>query len=326
MAAALAAASAFPQIAVTEDADQIRIATSAIEAAVRKRGYVSGVYRQTFLDKKTGFRDPGFGLDIADWILEPGSDEAWRDRLPPGMVYRFNNLVHGSRAKRIVEGPQICTQAKELAPEVIRGAGFVAVRNRFRYYMAAPGRKAGSQWEQLLVFPDGKRYFFSSHRIRAVNGSQAMLLRIDMPGHIRHARGDSFSEIYLSYRGRIAASEFSTDFPPDRKFHYLRSGGAVPRRMIRAYRLRDSRAGREGPWLAGMTLDASAVYEAWCHQRGYVSMIQEIGGRPVQPGESFGAAFIVGYFDSIEEMNALYDQYTGHTGLEVTRRGWRLTR
>jgi hypothetical protein len=42
------------------------------------------------------------------------------------------------------------------------------------------------------------------------------------------------------------------------------------------------------------------VYEAWCHQRGYVSFIEEIGGKPIKAGESFGAAFIVGYFDSIE--------------------------
>ena len=44
---------------VTETEDQIFISSSTIEAAIRKRGYVSGVYRQSFLDKKTGFRDAG---------------------------------------------------------------------------------------------------------------------------------------------------------------------------------------------------------------------------------------------------------------------------
>ena len=75
-----------------------------------------------------------------------------------------------------------------------------------------------------------------------------------------------------------------------------------------------------------MTLDPSVVYEAWCHQRGYVCMIEEFGGRPIKAGESFSAAFIVGFFDSIEEMEKVYDQYAGHTGLEVSEKGWKLTR
>ena len=75
-----------------------------------------------------------------------------------------------------------------------------------------------------------------------------------------------------------------------------------------------------------MTLDPSAVYEAWCHQRGYVCLIEEFGGRPIRAGQSFSAAFIVGFFDSIEEMEKVYDGYAGHTGLEVSERGWKLTR
>src|SRR5947199_122840 len=101
---------------VREDADQIRIASPQLEAAVRKRGYVSGVAGGSFLDRKTGFRDAGFGLDIVDWLMEPGSDAAYRDHLPGDLPYDFNNLVHGKRAKRCIEGPQICTQAKEGAP------------------------------------------------------------------------------------------------------------------------------------------------------------------------------------------------------------------
>jgi hypothetical protein len=53
-------------------------------------------------------------------------------------------------------------------------------------------------------------------------------------------------------------------------------------------------------------------------------MIEEISGRPVKPGDSFSAAYVVGYFDSIEEMNATYDQYSGHVGLEANADGWRL--
>jgi hypothetical protein len=73
-----------------------------------------------------------------------------------------------------------------------------------------------------------------------------------------------------------------------------------------------------------MTLDPAIVSEAWCHQRGYVCMIEEFGGRPVRAGESFSAAFLVGFFDSIEEMNRIYDQHAGHTGLEVSAEGWKL--
>lgn len=311
------------EFSVTEDSDQIRISTPALEAVVRKRGYVSGVAGGSFLDKKTGFRDAGFGLDIVDWIMEPGSDEAYRDQLPGDLAYLFNNAYHGQTPKRSLEGPQICTKAKELNPQLIRGKDFVAVTMDFRYQIAAPGKQTGSRWEQIMVFPAGQRYFVSMDKVTSVNASDAMFLRIDMPGHIKHQRGDTFSEIYLSYHGRVPAREFFEDFPPDARFNYRRDQNEVPRRFIRAYRLREPKTGREGPWLAGMTLDPSVVYEAWCHQRGYVCLIEEFGGRPVRPGQSFSAAFIVGFFDSIEEMERVYDAHAGFTALEVNSDGWR---
>lgn len=328
LAAALAAFSDAPaeDFQITEDRDQIKIVSPATEAVVRKRGYVSGVAGGSFLDKKTGFRDAGFGLDIVDWIMEPGSDDAYRDRLHPELVYEFNNLYHGKRPKRSIEGPQICTRAGELSPVVIRGKDFVAVKMSFRYSLAAPGRKAGSEWTQTIVFPHGKRYFLSSDRVTTVNESQAMFLRIDMPGHIKHQHGNTFSEVFLSYAGRIPSKEFLQDFPPDAKFDYRRDRGNIPRRFIRAYHLRDPETGREGPWLAGMTLDPSVVYEAWCHQRGYVCMIEEFGGRPIRQGESFSAAFLVGFFDSVGEMERAYDAHSGYNGLEATESGWRLLR
>ncbi|MBW3541633.1 MAG: hypothetical protein KY476_15295 [Planctomycetes bacterium] len=326
------------EIRIAETEDQIRIETPQLEAAIQKRGYVTGVAARSFVDKKTGFRDAGFGLDIVDWIMEPGSDEGYRDRLDPELVYRFGNEYHGRTPKRSIEGPQICTKARELAPKVIRGEDFVAVRQQFRYRTAAPGKKTGSTWTQWLVFPAGTRYFVSMDRIDAVNSSEAMFLRLDMPGHIRHTRGDTFSEIYLSYldqtndsggyeNGRIPAEAFFEDFAPDERFNYRRElAEKPPVRFIRAYRLRDPETGKAGPWLAGMTLDPSVVHEAWCHQRGYVCLIEEFGGRPVAAGESFSAAFIVGYFDSIEDMHEVYDRHKGHTGLEVSAEGWKLTK
>lgn len=313
-------------IEVVDGDETIVISTTALSATIKKRGYVTGVAAQTLVDKKTGFRDPGFGLDIVDWIMEPGSDEAYRDQLPKEMVYDFNNDYHGKTAKRSIEGPQICTQAKQLAPQVVRGKDFVAVKQTFQYQTAAPGKKTGSTWTQWLVFPEGKRYFVSMDRIDAVNDSDAMFLRLDMPGHIKHMQGDTFSEVYLSYVGKIPAKEFLTNFAPDEKFHYRRDKNEQPQRMIRAVHLRDAQTGKEGPWLAGMTLDPSIVSEAWCHQRGYVCMIEEFGERPIKAGQHFSAAFIVGYFGSIKEMEEVYDAHRDRTGLEVTEAGWKLVR
>lgn len=317
------------EIVVREDADQVQIETPHLQAVIRKKGYVSGVAAGSFLDKKTGFRDIGFGLDIADWIMEPGSDKEYRDQLSDDLIYRFGNQYHGDRAKRCIEGPQICTKARQLDMRIIRGKDFVAVKLGFQYYKAAPGRNTGSMWRQTLVFLEDQRYFVSSHRIDARNQSDAMFVRIDMPGHIKHRDGDTFSEIYLSYfgdQGRISSKHFLKDFAPDRKFNYRRDLQIDPHRFIRAYHIRDPKSGASGPWLAGLTLDPKAVYEAWCHQRGYVCMIEEFGGRPIKPGDVFGAAFIVGFFDSIEEMNKVYDQYRGFDRLSVDQQGWKLRR
>jgi hypothetical protein len=315
-----------PPIKVTEDPDRIHITSDILEASIRKKGYVTGVEAASLFDKKTGAHDLGYGLDIVDWIMEPGSDEAYREKLPGDLPYLFNNLYHGKRAKRSIEGPQICTKANKLKPTVIQGKDFVAVKQDFTYTLAAPGKKTGSRWEQTLVFPAGKRYFISADKITAVNASDAMFLRVDMPGHIKHKSGDTFSEVYLSYHGKIAAKEFEKDFAPDEKFLYTRDDAKLPKRIIRGYHIRDPKTGKDGPWLAGLTLDPGIVYEGWCHQRGYVCMIEEIGGRAVKPGESFGAAFIVGFFDSIEEMEKVYDEFAGNQGLEVSEKGWKLSR
>ena len=317
------------EIDVREDDEQIQIETPHLKVAIRKKGYVSGVAAGSFLDKKSGFRDIGFGLDIADWIMEPGSDEKYRDQLSEDLVYRFGNEYHGARPKRCIEGPQICTKAGELDTRIIRGTDFVAVKLGFQYHKAAPGRNTGSRWTQTLVFPEDRRYFISSHRIEARNQSEAMFVRIDMPGHIKHDRGDSFSEIYLSYfgkQGRIGSDQFLDNFAPDEKFNYRRDLGLKPSRFIRAYHIRDPKSGAAGPWLAGMTLDPSLVHEAWCHQRGYVCLIEEFGGRPVKAGETFGAAFVVGFFDSIGEMEKVYDKHRGFDRLSVDRHGWKLRR
>jgi hypothetical protein len=168
-------------------------------------------------------------------------------------------------------------------------------------------------------------------RIDSVNDSPEMFLRNDTPGCVRHERGDAFSEIYLSYLSgpdglHIPASEFFSPFPPDLKFGYRRDTQQTPKDFIRAYRLREKQTGAPGPWLAGITLEPSVVYEAWCSQRpgGIIVMIEEIHGRPVKAGESFSAAHVVGYFDDVDQMRQVNDRYRGHTSLAADASGWRL--
>ena len=313
---------------ITEQSNHVTLSTPQLEASFVRRGYVSGVKAGSFLDKASGARDLGFGLDIIDWIMEPGADDAYRDMLPGDLAYRYNNLVHGKRPKRSIEGPQICTQAKELDPQVVSADHFTAVHMQYNYTIAAPGKRTGSLWQQTLVFPKGKRYFISSDRITSVNASDAMFLRLDMPGHIKKEKIDQASEIYLSYIDggkRIPMSEFATPFAPDEKFNFRRDRDGVPERFIRAYRVKNPRTGEPGPWLAGMTLDPGIVHEGWCNRRpGFICFIEEFGGRPIRPGQKLSAAFIVGWFDSIEEMHRVYDQHKGATDLEVAGESWQL--
>jgi hypothetical protein len=222
-----------------------------------------------------------------------------------------------------VEGPQICTQAKELKPDLVRGPDFVAIRLRYTFHKPGEGYKAGSTWEQTLVFRPGVRWFFSSERITSVNDVDELFYRIDMPGHLNHKDGDNFTQVYLSYLDKtIPASEFKDNFGPDEKFRYRRVEGKIPERIIRAYQVKLN--GKPGPWLAGMTLDPAEVCEAWCHQRGYVCFIEELHRKKVKAGETFGASYIVGWFDSIAEMEQVYDRYKGKRTLVVEQGKFRL--
>lgn len=312
--AAPAQAGAPPGIAVQETDEFIQIDTDALQARIRKKGYVSGVERGTLLDKKTGAREAGFGAHIMDFLMAPG----WRDD-----GYLRDPKVHGNLPKHYVEGPQICTKARELPAEVVRGKDFVAVRLRFTFTEPAPGLKAGSKWEQTLLFRPGARFILSGERITSVNDVDDLFYRIDMPGHIRHTRGDTFNQVYLSYLDKpIPADAFRDDFAPDARYLYQRQEGRVPQRMIRAYQVKVN--GQPGPWLAGMTLDPAAVCEAWCHQRGYVCFIQELHRRSVRAGETFGAAYVVGFFDDIPDMERTYDRYRGARALLVEGDGFRL--
>jgi hypothetical protein len=301
-------------IKVVQTDTYLQIDTDALQARINTRGYVSGVAKESFLDKKTGAKEVGFGLHIMDFLMAPG----WRDD-----GYPRDPKVHGNLPKHYVEGPQICTQARELKPEVVRGKDFVAITLRYTFHKPGPGYKAGSTWEQVLVFQPGVRYFLSCERLTSVNDVDDLFYRLDMPGHIRHKGGDTFAQVYLSYLGKpLPASEFREDFGPDAKYLYQRKEGQVPARMIRAYQVK--RDGQAGPWLAGMTLDPAAVSEAWCHQRGYVCFIEELHRRKVKAGETFGAAYVIGWFDDIADMEKVYDKYKGKHTIVVEKDRFRL--
>jgi hypothetical protein len=302
------------EVKVSETDEYVQIDTDALQARVRKKGYVSGVAQGSLLDKKTGARDLGFGLHIMDFLLAPG----WRDD-----GYSREAKLHGDLPKHYVEGPQICTQAKELKPEVVKGDGFVAVRLRYTFKEPGKGYKAGSTWEQTLVFQPGVRYVLSGERVTSANDVDDLFYRIDMPGHIRHKAADNFAQVYLSYLDKpIPADQFKDDFAPDAKYLYRRQDGKAPERMIRAYQMKLD--GKPGPWLAGMTLDPAEVSEAWCHQRGYVCFIVELHRKKVKAGETFGAAYVVGWFDDVEEMNKVYDRHKGKRTLVVADGKFRL--
>ena len=340
---------------VTEDDNKIKIETDKLEAVIPKKNpkqWMTGIEKGSFLDKATGFREVGDGLMVIDWLMEAGSDEAYGEKVfakdgdgvgrylwhtnetTAGMKAHALNAHGSTQRKRMVEGPQLCHRMKPVKPEVIRGKDFVAVRTTYKYEYAAPGRKAGSQWTQLVVFPKGERFFVLMDKIDSVNDSKEMFLRNDTPGCVRHDKGDTFSEMYLSYltgpKGpRVPSSEFFAPFAPDEKFNYRRDRDKTPERFIRAYHLRDKKTGKDGPWLAGLTLEPSVVYEAWASQRlnnNIIVMIEEIHGRPVKAGGSFSAAHVVGYFDTIDEMHKVNDRYKGHTALTADASGWRLVK
>src|SRR6187431_2973962 len=120
-------------VRVTEDERALKIETEKLEAVIPKKNpkqWMTGIEKQSFLDKKTGFREVGDGLMVIDWLMEPGSDDAYADKLqateknglgrylwyenetdPQRKQYAIN--AHGrTHRKRPIEGPQLCPWMK----------------------------------------------------------------------------------------------------------------------------------------------------------------------------------------------------------------------
>ncbi len=203
-----------------EDDRGIKIETEKLGAVIPKRDprhWMTGIEKGSFLDKTTGFRKVCDGLMVIDWLMEAGSDEdcgdqvasqdghgvglyAWHENKTEPSRQTYALMAHGSRRrKRVVEDPQLCHRMKPVQPDVLRGTDFIAVNTTYHYEYAAPGYTAGSRWAQLIVFPKDERFFVLMDRIDSVNDSEEMFLRNDTPGCVRHDKGDTFSEIYLSY-------------------------------------------------------------------------------------------------------------------------------
>ena len=167
----------------------------------------------SFLDKKTGatrrrLRPAHHGLPA---------------RPPAGATTatRRDPKLHGDLPKHYVEGPQICTQAKELeAGGHPRARTSSPSRCSSRFTKPGKGYKAGSTWEQTLVFQPGVRYVLCSEQITSVNDVDDLFYRIDMPGHVRHKDGDTFAQVYLSYHDK--------PIPADGVQGGLRPGRQVP--------------------------------------------------------------------------------------------------
>ena len=136
--------------------------------------------------------------------MEPGSDEAYRDQLPGDLLYEFNNLrTTARRPSAAIEGPQICTQAEAARP---RGRPRQGLRRGPKQRLPLHARRPGQE-DRLGVGADarlpGRASATSSPATGSprANDSDALFLRLDMPGHIKHKGGDTFSEVYLSYHG-----------------------------------------------------------------------------------------------------------------------------
>jgi len=112
---------------------ELDIETPHLCATVRTEGYVSGIKSRSFVDKRTGATDLGSGLHIMDFLLVPG----WGDAEP-------NRIYDGNLPKRVVEGPQICTRARQLDYEVIQSEAFwlcgSGLRLRMWLKVFRPGR------------------------------------------------------------------------------------------------------------------------------------------------------------------------------------------
>ena len=308
-----------PAIKVQETDDYIQIDTDALQAQDPQEGLRQRHRRAAASStRRPAPATLGFGLHIMDFLLGPG----WQGR----RATRANRNIHGDLPKHYVEGPQICTQAKELKPEIIRGKDFVAVRMQFRFTKpgttasrpARPGSRRSSSSPACATSSPQR----SDHQ-RQRRGRPVLSHRHARP---RQAQGRRHLRAGLPELPRQAdprARSSPRTSPPTRSSSISARTTRCPSGMIRAYQVE---AGRQaGPVAGGHDARPGRhVSEAWCHQRGYVCFIQELHGHKVKAGETFGAAYVVGWFDDVPAMQRIADQFDGKQAIELEGKKWRL--
>ena len=169
---------------VRQTDDEITIVLPDLEAAVRKRGYVTGVAAQSFLDKRTGFRDPvldstsstgSWSLGVTS-LIATGSTRNWCTT----STTRFTAKPPSGRSKghrsALRPGSSIPTSSRKRLRR--RDSGVSVSHGR----TGPQGRLAVGPGDRLSA---REEVFVSSDRITSVNDSAAMFLRIDMPGHMK---------------------------------------------------------------------------------------------------------------------------------------------
>ncbi len=52
---------------------------------------------------------------------------------------------------------------------------------------------------------------------------------------------------------------------------------------------------------------------------GFFRFIEELHRKKVKAGETFGAAYAIGWFDDIAEMQKIYDKYKGKRSIVVEK-------
>ncbi len=217
-----------PPFVVKSNEERIQIANRDLEFSIRRSGYVSGVMGGSFVDRATGSRDLGFGLDIVDWIMEPGSDEAYRDQLPGDFSLHDvqqpgprQALAPDLKARRSARRPVELPPSRDLRQGLPGGHSRIspirlaAARQGGRLSMGADDRLPG---RQALLPPSDRVTGRQRRRGHRSSGSTCPVI-----SNIR--QGDTFSEVYPQLsRQRSPPREFLADFAPGREVPLARPG------------------------------------------------------------------------------------------------------
>ena len=110
----LATHCAAAEIQVREVKDGLEIETDQLAARIKRRATSAASPPAASSTRRRVRATSASACTSWTFCMAPG----WRDD-----GYTRDPKFHGDLPKHYVEGPQICTQAKELKPEIVRGQG-----------------------------------------------------------------------------------------------------------------------------------------------------------------------------------------------------------